>query len=49
MTIGKIIDGKAFAARVRAQVAAGDLATLDILPRLKSGDSYGAHPDIEPE
>lgn len=22
---------------------------VDILPRLKSGDSYGAHPGIEPE
>ena len=22
---------------------------LDILPRLKSGDSYGAHPGIEPD
>lgn len=25
------------------------LAPVDILPRLKSGDSYGAHPGIEPE
>ena len=24
-------------------------AIIDILPRLKSGDSYGAHPGINPE
>lgn len=27
----------------------GGRLDLDILPRLKSGDSYGAHPGIEPE